>query len=218
MAVQRAYWWTFLLYEDSTPAKWLEILESSGAQIAYIKHDCDVWDNDVIDGESIKHLKGSPKKAHYHILLRWDTAKSWRQMYNYFRILGTSHFEVVKTPRHAFMYLTHETEDARKKKKYLYDVKSIEFLNSSLENFESYARISGRSTDTGDLVEIFEYLRDNEITEMSDFINDCLHDGRLDLIETASGRQGYIIQSYITSLRNKIQVTARQKEMLKNDR
>lgn len=218
MAVQRAYWWTFLLYEDSVPHNWLEILGSSGAQVAFIKHDCDVWDKDVIDGESIKHLKGSPKKAHYHVLLRWDTAKSWRQMYNYFRILGTSHFEVVKTPRHAFMYLTHETEDARKKKKYLYDVKSIQFLNSSLENFESYARISGRSTDTGDLVEIFEYLRDNEITEMVDFINDCLRDGRLDLIETASGRQGYIIQSYITSLRNKINDLAKQKEMLKNDR
>lgn len=217
MSVQRAYWWTFLLYEDSTPDNWLDVLDKSGAQIAYILHDSDVWDKDVIDGESIKHEKGSPKKAHYHVLLRWDNAKSWKQMYNYFNCLGTSHFEVVKTPKHAFMYLTHETEDSRKKKKHLYDVKSIEFLNSSLENFESFARVSGRSTDTGNLVEIFEYLRDNEIIEMADFINDCLRDGRLDLIETASGRQGYIIQSYITSLRNKMHEMARQKEMLKND-
>lgn len=204
MAVQRAYWWTFLLYEDSTPKSWLSILESSGAQICYIKHDQDTWDKDVIDGENIKYAKGDPKKPHYHVLLRWDNAKSWRQMYNYFRILGTSHFEIVKTPKHAFLYLTHETDDARKHHKHLYAVSDIQYINSSQENFESFARISGKSCDTGDLVELFELIRSNLFFEICDLIDFLLDNGRMDLIEICSGKQGFCIQSYITSFRHKI--------------
>ena len=208
MAVQRAYWWTFLIYDESAPKDWFDVLESSGAQISYIYHDKDVLDRDVYDGkdkEIILHKKGEPKKPHYHILVRWNTAKSWKQMYSYFSCLGTSHFEVVKTPSHAYLYLTHETDKSIKDKKHLYPASDILFINSCRENFEALCRISNKSSDTGDLVECFEIIQSNIITEMCDFINFCLENSRLDLIEVASGRQGYILTSYITSFRNKLE-------------
>ena len=65
----RARNWTFLIYEDSAPENWREILDNLHVQwIESPWHDKDI------------NADGSPKKKHKHIALCFDGKKSYQQI------------------------------------------------------------------------------------------------------------------------------------------
>ena len=59
--VEKNRYWSFIMYPESAPANWMEILESTGLPIAISPlHDKDVDPNEEI------------KKAHWHVILAWE--------------------------------------------------------------------------------------------------------------------------------------------------
>lgn len=64
--------WGLIVYPESAPENWLEIIKAERVPCAYILHDKD--EKVTEDGEVVL------KKPHYHVLLKYNTQKSYTQM------------------------------------------------------------------------------------------------------------------------------------------
>ena len=64
----RAKDWTFIVYPESAPEDWRSILADKLQVKAIISplHDKDILDD----------VEQTPKKAHYHVILRFDSVKA----------------------------------------------------------------------------------------------------------------------------------------------
>ena len=68
--------WKLLVYPDSAPEDWREILEEEGQRFVCILHDKDVWSKRD-EKKNAEHRAGELKKAHYHGLLMFDGQTSF---------------------------------------------------------------------------------------------------------------------------------------------
>ena len=78
---KRYTYWSFVMWEESAPEHWVDILNSLQIAAAVSPlHDKDVWDygdEEVRDG---KHEAGEPKKAHWHVNLYYESLKTFEQV------------------------------------------------------------------------------------------------------------------------------------------
>lgn len=114
---------TFILYPESIPGDWLERLEKLDIPMAISPlHDKD-----------IDTKNGGLKKPHYHVMYiarNPVTVESIRKKIK--RALGDkslSHIEIIDSVKNVYLYLTHESKDAIRKNKYVYDSKDLIHLN-----------------------------------------------------------------------------------------
>lgn len=105
---QRAF--AFLLYPESAPADWLDLLRDLHVPMAVSPlHDRDVYAADK-DG----HKAGEVKKPHYHVMMCFAGKKSLDQVYQMVaESLGIKHVEPIDDARGYCRYLTH-MDDADK--------------------------------------------------------------------------------------------------------
>ena len=106
--------WTFLLYQESAPENYLEILEEM--HVPFVLSPC--HDKDV------NKETGEFKKAHRHGALYFDSLKSYTQVSDLLtKNLNTpAHVEPVMSPKGMYDYFTH----AQNPEKTLYDINDIE--------------------------------------------------------------------------------------------
>jgi len=121
----KARYFDFILYPDSSPDNRVELLEKIGVPIVMSPiHDKDVSD---VEGQEFK-------KPHYHVIYvaaNPVTVKSVRNKVN--RALGTNavtRIEIVLNIANMFAYLTHDSDDAVKKGKHHYAKDDLVFLNN----------------------------------------------------------------------------------------
>lgn len=148
-------WW-FILYPESAPSDWLDILRSKLVPFAVSPlHDKDV------------NKDGEFKKPHYHIMLRYDGPKTYNKVLELTRSLNQPIPERYESFSGAFAYLNHFNDPD----KYHYE--------------EQPALYNGfkapRSPDAGGItmkVKIISFARDNHLTEYSQLI-EALADAEL---------------------------------------
>ena len=106
--------WTFLLYQESAPENYLEILEEM--HVPFVLSPC--HDKDV------NKETGEFKKAHRHGALYFNSLKSYTQVSDLLtKNLNTpAHVEPVMSPKGMYDYFTH----AQNPEKTLYDINDIE--------------------------------------------------------------------------------------------
>ena len=111
---KRSNKWAFLLYQDSAPKNYLDILEE-----LHIPFVLSPWHNKDINKET-----GEFKKAHKHGALYFDSLKSYSQVSELLtKNLNTpAHVEPVMSPKGMYDYFTH----AENPEKTLYDINEIE--------------------------------------------------------------------------------------------
>ena len=125
MSKEKARYFTFLLYPESIPSGWLDKLELIGVPIAVSP----LHDKDLSDVEGQKY-----KKAHYHVIYVSKnpvTAESVRLKIK--RSLGdksVAMVQIVLNIENTYLYLTHESKDAIKKKKHKYDKADIKHISN----------------------------------------------------------------------------------------
>lgn len=126
---EKARYFCFLLYPDSSPKDLLERLTALGQPIAISpKHDKDVAEVNKETGE-IRY-----KKTHVHVIYVANnnvTADSVRKKLQ--RTLGAQAVNMVKICDNVgnyYKYLTHESDDAIAKGKTKYDKADIKLLNN----------------------------------------------------------------------------------------
>ncbi len=121
---KRSSKWAFLLYKESAPEHYLDVLENM-----HIPFVLSPWHDKDINKET-----GEFKKAHKHGALYFDSLKSYSQVSELLtKNLNTpAHVEPVMSPKGMYDYFTH----AENPDKALYNIEDIEFgCGFDLEKF-----------------------------------------------------------------------------------
>nr|WP_015231149.1 replication protein [Mycoplasma capricolum]AFY63032.1 plasmid replication initiation protein [Mycoplasma capricolum subsp. capricolum] len=106
--------WAMVIYPESLPENWKEILQQTGCEIAYILHDKDI------------EPTGEPKKPHYHVIMSYTNGTT--TFNNVKRITDALNAPIpqgIESVGGYYRYLTHKDNP----EKYQYDEKDIVHLN-----------------------------------------------------------------------------------------
>ena len=111
---KRSNKWAFLLYQESAPEHYLDVLENM-----HIPFVLSPWHDKDINKET-----GEFKKAHKHGALYFDSLKSYSQVSELLtnNLNTPAHVEPVMSPKGMYDYFTH----AENPEKTLYDINKIE--------------------------------------------------------------------------------------------
>lgn len=142
------YWW-FILYPDSSPADWKDILKFRGLPIAISPlHEFD-----------LKNEEGELKKPHYHIILCYSGPTT----YNAVKALTVDELnstipKALDSVRGAYDYLTHKHDPD----KFQYSEDEIELMNG----FDLFEMVQMSEKDKSALdMRVLDIIDDNNITE-----------------------------------------------------
>lgn len=149
--------WTFILYPDSAPSDWLAILDDLHIKYAVSPlHDRDT------NGD------GSPKKAHYHVILAFDGKKSYTQIKEITDSVKAPIPQIVNSLIGTTRYLIHKDNP----EKVQYNEKEI----VTGGNFPLDELLSKTTTEKKAIVrEIYQYVQDNDITEYHELVDYALN-------------------------------------------
>ena len=150
---QRSNKWAFLIYQDSAPENYLDILENM-----HIPYVLSPWHD-----KDINKSTGEFKKAHKHGALFFDSLKSYSQVSDLLteKLNTPAHIEIVMSPKGMYDYFIH----AANPDKSPYDIDDIE----SGCGFELDKFIAEQATDEF-LNDIIDLIEDNHITEFEDLV------------------------------------------------
>lgn len=183
---QKGRYWAFVMYPDSMPDNWVEIIRNTGLPMALSPlHNLDL------------DPTGDEKKAHYHVIVYYDGPTTLNQVYeNVCKPLNATIPIKLESMRGMYRYHIHlDNPD-----KYQYDDRDREFFNGF-----DVSSVSALSTteEFKVLREILQFIRDNRLTEYYDLLNQLTDNELFDMFEVACKKAG-VITSYMCSVRNKI--------------
>lgn len=176
--------WAFVLYPESAPVDWRDILQQTGLLISISPlHDKDV------------NPDGSIKKAHYHIILCFDGPTTYNNVKSITDILKQPIPLPLEQIRGYYRYFTHMDNP----EKYQYSDKDIVSLNGfDINNYieMTYTEVSKY------LLELQDFIRKENIFEYSELL-DILADNDLNELWDVARNHTILLNTYITSRRNK---------------
>lgn len=193
---KRSRTWTCIAYPESAPENWREKLDES--HIPWLEsplHDKDV------------NPDGTKKKPHWHVLLKFGSKKSYRQVDNLVKdCLHGPNPQVVHDVRSMVRYFVH----ADNPEKYQYRREDLiehagfdignAFASSSIERYEL-------------IHEMIQFVRDNEIEEISQLIDYAVENRFDDWFPLLADNSLKIIDTYIRSVRYHNRDEEQEKQM-----
>ena len=177
-------YWACIVYPDSIPINWLEILQETGLAISISPlHDKDV------------NPDGVPKKPHYHVLFCYDGPTTYNNVKNLCEKINGTIPKKIESPRGMYRYFIHMDNP----EKYQYDDRERIHMNGfdpkSLDGLTRSEVIKMKR-------EIVNIIEDNSITEYRDLIKYFNEYDLVDFFEVASSSTLFI-NTYLNSFRNK---------------
>lgn len=145
--------WAFLIYQESAPENYLEVLED-----LHIPFVLSPWHDKDVNKQTREF-----KKSHKHGALFFDSLKSYSQVSELLteKLNSPAHVEIVMSPKGMYDYFTH----AENPDKTLYDVNEIE----SGCGFELEKFLIEQASGTF-LNEVIDLIEENEITEFEELV------------------------------------------------
>lgn len=181
--------WTFLVYTESAPENWKEILQKNFAKTVISPlHDKDMNED------------GTPKKPHYHILMMFDGVKSYNQVLDITKSLNAPIPQVAQSAKGLVRYMTHmdNPEKAQYKKS---DI--IAYNGADLTEL-----LKPSSQDRYSMIaEMLQFIDDNQIMEFEDILSYARHEKISTWFPLLCDNSAYIIDSAIKSKRNRFKET-----------
>lgn len=178
--------WAFVLYPESMPDNWVEIIRNTGLPMALSPlHNMDL------------DPTGEEKKPHYHVICYYENPTTANNVYeNVCKALNGTVPIKLESMRGMYRYHIHLDNP----EKYQYDDRDREFFNgfdisqvSSLTATEEYKLLR----------EVLHFIRDNEIFEYYDLLNELSDNDMFDLFEVAC-KKANVVSYYQCSIRNKL--------------
>lgn len=151
---QRSSKWAFLIYKDSVPDNYIEVLEE-----IHVPFILSPWHDRDVD----KTKESEFKKPHKHGALYFDSLKSYSQVSELLssKLNSPSHVEVVMSPKGMYDYFTH-AENPNKTEYSIEDIESgcgFELGKFLLEQ------------DNGDFYkEVIDIIEGNDFVEFSELV------------------------------------------------
>ena len=179
----KSRFWTAIVYEDSAPEDWRDIIKISGLRCAISPyHDKDI------------NPTGEPKKPHWHIILCWDGPTTYNNARKFVQDeLNTPIPKDLKSVRGLYNYFSHKDNPEKAQ----YDEKLIEHLNGfCLAEFVELTR--GEVNEA--IKSAFNIIRTVGITEYSSLL-DFLEDNGLGDEWDVVRNNVILFNTYLTSRR-----------------
>lgn len=177
--------WAFVLYPDSAPDNWIEILQQSGLQAVISPlHDKD------------KNDTGEDKKAHYHIILIYSGPTSYNVVSSFTDSLNATIPKALESVRGYYRYLTHKDNPEKVQYSDL-DIKTINGFDIA-----DYVELT-KSEVNAIKKRLQQLIREKDIIEYSDFM-DFLLDNDLSSEYDVASSHTYFFERYIASRRHKV--------------
>lgn len=178
--------WAFLVWDDSAPDDWREILKLNGLPCAISPHHCNDLEPD-----------GSPKKPHYHVIIYYDGPTTFNNVKSLTDRLNTTIPIPLDSPRGMYNYhIHHDNPD-----KFQYPDEERTFINgfnlNDLITYTEKEKLNMRKT-------IQKIIIHENITEYSTLMDYLLAPDFSDLYWLACTQTLYF-NSYITSRRHRIE-------------
>ena len=179
-----------VLYPESAPNDWREILTQTGLQCAVSPlHDKDL------------NPTGEPKKAHYHIIMCYSGPTSFNVVKALCDELRQPIPQALEQIRGYYRYLTHKDNP----EKYQYSEEEITTVNGF--NISDYVDLT-KSEVTEIKKRLQMLIRNMNFMEYSDFM-DYLQDNELSFEYDVASNNTYFFEKYISSRRNKLKDSLR---------
>lgn len=149
--------WATIVYPESVRQDWREYLCQSGVK----------WCEGPIHDMDIDEGTGKRKKAHIHVILAFESLKTFEQVSDITLAIGAVHGQAVRSMRGAIRYLVH----ADNPDKHQYDKADIKVYNSFKLNgaFDSDIEI-GKAERLRYIQEMMSYCEQNNIIRISDLM------------------------------------------------
>lgn len=178
-------YWAFVLYPESAPDNWRELLQQTGLACAVSPlHDKDI------------NPTGESKKPHYHIILCYSGPTTFNTVKKITESLNQPIPIALEQVRGYFRYLTHKDNP----EKYQYNEKDITTINDfDIDNYNDLSVSQIKSI----MLDIQKIITLNNITEYCDLL-DWLLDAELFSYLDVAMNHTILFNTYITSKRNKL--------------
>ena len=177
--------WAFVVYPESLPEDWIEILQKTGLQTAISPlHEKDL------------NADGEKKKEHYHVIVCYSGPTSFNVVKRLTDRLNAPIPIALEQVRGYYRYFTHKDNP----EKYQYDEKEIRTINGF--NIKDFIELT-KSEVLKIKKDLQKLIRDLRIVEYSDLMDILLDNDMENEYEVASNHT-YFIDKYISSLRNKM--------------
>lgn len=187
-------YWAFVLYPESAPENWRDLLQQTGLACAVSPlHDKDL------------NPTGEPKKEHYHIILCYSGPTTFNSVKKITENLNQPIPIPLEQVRGYFRYLTHKDNP----EKYQYNDNDITTINDF--DIDNYNDLTSSQVKTI-MFDILKICRERNITEFKELM-DYLSDAELDTYVDVAMNHHCIFNTYITSNRNQLK-DRREKQML----
>ena len=176
--------WGFILYPDSAPENWVDILQQTGLPAAVSPlHDKDL------------NADGEPKKDHYNVIVCYSGLTSYNVVCCVTQNLNATIPLPLESVRGMYRYFTHIDNP----EKYQYDSKDIRTLNGF--DILDFVEMTKSEVNKA-LKDLKELIRNLDIMEYADFMDFLLDNAQNELYDVASSHT-YFFEKYISSRRNK---------------
>lgn len=184
--VKKRYW-TFVLYPESAPEDWRDILQKTGLEIAVSP----LHDKDINPGTE------EVKKPHYHLILCYSGPVTGNTVKS---LVVDELNQPIPLPidsvRGLYRYFTHKDNP----EKFQYDEKDITSINGF--DIADYSDLSSSEVSRIKL-ELTKFIKESDLTEYSDFMDKVIELDKQDYFLIASTNTIYF-NNYLCSRRNKI--------------
>lgn len=178
--------WVCIIYPDSCPSNWQEILQETGLQCAISPlHDKDTEE----DGVTLK-------KPHWHVILCYSGPTSFNVVKRLTDSLNAPIPQGLESIRGQYRYFTHQDNPD----KFQYNSSDIKSINGF--NISDYVELT-KSEVIIIKKELQTLIRDMDFLEYSDFMNYLCDNDTGSFYDVASNNT-YFFDRYITSRRNKL--------------
>lgn len=173
-----------VVYPESAPENWKEIISDLKVEtIISPLHDSDV------------NPTGEPKKAHYHVMIMWETVKTQKQAKEVFETFGGFGCETVNSIRGMARYFCHL--DNPEKARYSED-DVVTFGGAD------YYALIGLAVDKHKAIrEMIQFCIENGIVEYCDLMEYCMIENE-SWFRILCDNGSVAMQNYLRSKRHKI--------------
>ena len=176
--------WAFIVWNDSKPTNWKDILQETGLMFAISPlHDKDI------------NPTGEPKKAHYHVIMTYDGPTTFNNALNVAKSVNANTVQPLEQIRGYYRYFTHLDNP----EKYQYNDSDITTINGF--DINNYIEMTYTEVIKY-LSQIQQLIRDKHFLEYSDLCDFLLDNDLKELHEIALNKTQFI-KSYIDSRRYK---------------
>lgn len=178
--------WAFVLYPESAPSDWIDLLRLTGLQCAISPlHDKDI------------NPDNEPKKPHFHILLCYPGPTTFNAVNSLTSSLNQPIPQPLESVKGYYRYFTHKDNP----EKFQYQDNEIKTLNGF--NILDYAEFT-KSELQKITSDIHDFIRKYDVLEYCDLLDLLADNGLFDCYNVATNHT-ILFKGYIDSRRNKIQ-------------